>query len=86
VLYREDCPICQAAIPEYEKLASASDRCGLALVEVPPSSGTTFKDHFTGSRSLLGMLDARREWFIKTPASFFLDDGVLTSIDLSDDN
>jgi len=76
LLHRHDCPDCQAAVPQYEELATHDLGRRVALVEVPP-----YDESVAGgpSASHRARLSNDREWFVQTPVEIQLSDGIVTS-------
>ena len=73
LLYRHDCPLCQAEVPKYEKRAASGKR--IALVEVPPYGDFGIREmacHY-------GRLKQDHEWLVQTPVEVQLHDGIVTS-------
>jgi hypothetical protein len=82
VLYHHDCPKCQSALPEYERLASGARQSlagNVLAVEVPP-----FGDQLHGDAAALkhARLSESREWFVEAPIEIQLQDGVVTAASL----
>jgi hypothetical protein len=72
LFHRHDCPDCQEATPQYERLAHSRR---VALVEVPP-----YGHELVGTgRARHARLRNDRNWFIQTPVEVQLNDGVVVS-------
>ncbi len=76
VFYRHDCPKCQQAHPQYERLAeqvrSADEETNIAMIELPPYGPSVlatipFCHH--------GRLNESKEWLITTPAEVRITNG-----------
>lgn len=76
LLHRHDCSECQAAVPQYERLAASlplgSPR--VALVEIPPFGGEVVTEPICARVKLGG----DRDWFVQTPMEIRLRDGIVT--------
>jgi methylamine utilization protein MauE len=78
VLYRNDCPHCRQAIPEYEsKARSASDGRRIALIELP-SQGYPLVS--SSSPCMLGRISDAREWFVEVPVRLDLSAATVTAV------
>jgi hypothetical protein len=77
LLHRHDCPDCQAAVPQYETLASSTGNKRVALIEIPPYAEARHAAH---SPCLVGRLSADHEWFVQTPVEITLRDGVVVAV------
>jgi len=81
VLYHYDCPHCQERVPEFDRKARAeAELAGIArtaMVDLPP--------HAPPGRSLLppdspcvrGLMSAERDWFVETPVTLVLKEGIV---------
>jgi hypothetical protein len=82
LLYHHDCPQCQQALPQYERLAANQTAVGsdqrVALVETPPFE--------SAPPSTEGIVHARladtHEWFVQTPVEIQVENGVVVSASL----
>lgn len=80
LLYHQDCPKCQAAIPKYEALVQQhmlSTSPSVLLVEVPPYG----PKHGVDSDNHVRLTD-NREWFVQAPVEITLRDGVVVDASL----
>lgn len=83
VLYRHDCPACRRALPRYERQAQQwaeqSDGRRLALVELAPyASSHGHADPVPDDTAAVrAWLSEQYNWFVRTPASLDLEDGVV---------
>lgn len=81
IFYHHDCPHCRAAIAGLRTCRNAARaRRQLALVEVPPLGPLPHRMNALPRTLIRGRLDADHEWFIVTPSSVVLDDGVVTAV------
>ena len=71
VLYRDDCPHCQKAMPKFKDFArrSAADPTSprLAMIEVPPYGAANSLPVLFDKKPFLGRLSDAQEWFVQTP-------------------
>jgi hypothetical protein len=82
VLYHHDCPKCQEALPEYERLAreAGSSRAdGILAVEVPPFGS---EERVGGTALKQARLSEAREWFVQAPVEISLENGVVQAASL----
>jgi thiol-disulfide isomerase/thioredoxin len=82
VLYHHDCPKCQEALPDYERLAREPNQLGvdgILAVEVPPFGPN---QNIGGTALKQARLSEAREWFVQAPVEIELDNGVVTSASL----
>jgi thiol-disulfide isomerase/thioredoxin len=81
LFYHHDCPDCQKAIPQYERMASdlAGNRAFLhvGLVEVPPYGPMAF---WGNQGCALGRLADTKEWFVTTPTIVLLSLGEVRAV------
>lgn len=81
LFYHHDCPDCQKAIVEYEKMAKDlkgnEDFLQIALIEVPPYGETIEGEN---SFCTLGKLPEAKEWFVTTPAIALLSNSTVQKI------
>ena len=79
MLYHQDCPDCQVAIPKLEeiarKLEGNEDFLRFALIEVPPYTQGTYNLIDPSNSCLLGKLGDNKKWFISTPAILLISKG-----------
>ena len=89
VLYHHDCPVCQEMMAAYrklaKKLASGSSVTRMALIEVPPCSGTDPPTALCSDFVVLGKLSNRKEWFVQTPVVVVLHDTNTVSFPFRDE-
>ena len=80
LLYHHDCPHCQEAVPQYERLAMADSDRRVVLIETPPYG----VDQTSEGAALRARLSDAREWFVQTPVEIRVDEGVVmgASLDL----
>lgn len=80
LIHHHDCPHCQEAVPQYERLAIADKDRHIVLIETPPHGEIAL----TKQGALRTRLSEDREWFVQTPVEIQVDDGVVvsTSLDL----
>jgi hypothetical protein len=84
VLYHYDCPKCQSVIDVYrhgladELPVNREQR--VALVELPPFQQSTDSPSEDGRIWLRGRMMADKDWFIATPVSIKLVDGVVSGV------
>jgi hypothetical protein len=84
VLYHHDCPKCQEALPQYQRLAEQLEAAGsserVMLVEMPPFGSEVPAD----GAAQAARLSDEREWFVQAPVEIRLVDGkvVASSLDL----
>jgi thiol-disulfide isomerase/thioredoxin len=78
VLFRQDCPDCLREIPRYQRLATeiagGERSVRIAIIEVPPY-GDQAMEQWSGLT--LGKLNETRNWFVKTPMTFGLDNRIV---------
>jgi hypothetical protein len=82
LLYHHDCPHCQEALPQYERLAANQSVVGsdqrVALVETPPFESAT--PHIEGI--FHARLTDAHEWFVQTPVEIQVENGIVVSASL----
>ena len=80
LIHHHDCPHCQEAVPQYERLAVADNNRRIVLVETPPYGEIAL----TEQGAIRTRLSNNREWFVQTPVEIQVDAGVVvsTSLDL----
>jgi len=80
VFYRHDCPVCQQALPGYERLAeqlqSAKEYTHIALIEIPPYGPEVLP---INSLCRPGRLNDGKEWFITTPTEVRITNRQVTA-------
>jgi hypothetical protein len=80
VFYHYDCPVCQQAIPAYERLAeqlqSAKKDTRIALIEILPYGPAALSSNFLCRP---GRLNDSKEWFITTPTEVRITNGQVTA-------
>jgi hypothetical protein len=82
LLYHHDCPQCQQALPQYERLAANQALVGsdqsVVLIETPPFEAASLHHE--------GILHARladsHEWFVQTPVEIRIEEGIVISASL----
>lgn len=85
LLYHHDCPKCQKALRQYERLARHlalhGESTQVALVELPPFGIVEFGGAGHAHRA---RLSSTREWFVQAPVEIQLREGKVTlaSLDL----
>jgi thiol-disulfide isomerase/thioredoxin len=81
LFYHYDCPDCQRALPEYERmardLAGNEDFLRIALIAVPPYGPPLRRND---SPCTLGRLADIKEWFITTPAVAVLSEARVKAV------
>lgn len=78
LFYHYDCPDCRKAIAKYEKILETDINnfiVRIAFIEVPPYGP---KLACQNQLYAIGKLNGLKEWFITTPATVLLKDGVVT--------
>lgn len=78
LVHHHDCPHCQEAVPQYERLAAAEDDRRIALVETPPYEEMDLPQQ----AALRTRLSEDREWFVQTPVEIQVEAGVVVSASL----
>ena len=78
LLYHHDCPHCQEAVPQYERLAIIGSDRRVVLIETPPYS----VDQSPEGAALRARLSDAREWFVQTPVEIRVDEGTVVSASL----
>ena len=81
VLYRNACGGCTEEVPRHERQADEWAAAGrderVALVSVPPHAAAADDLPSGASAAVVGRLDDRRDWFVRTPTVVRLVDGVV---------
>jgi hypothetical protein len=81
ILYHRDCPLCARLISQKEEEAedsiAGSRRRRIAFVEVPVQGSTQKELAFGSNFCERGRLSADRSWFVKTPVTIAIEDGVV---------
>ncbi len=84
LLYRHDCPDCQAFLPFYERLASElairGEAMRVAIIEVPPYDKDERRWISPGIPCLIGHLSDATNWFVRTPLTVTLDEAVVKGV------
>lgn len=78
LIHHHDCPHCQEAVPQYERLAAMGNNRRIVLVETPPYGEMALMEQ-GAPRSRLSY---DREWFVQTPVEIQIDDEVVVSASL----
>lgn len=78
LIHHHDCPHCQEAVPQYERLAVTENDRRIALVETPPYDEMPLREQ----EALRTRLSDDREWFVQTPVEIQVDAGVVVSASL----
>ena len=78
LIHHHDCPHCQEAVPQYERLAAMGNDRRIVLVETPPYGELAS----TVGGTQQTRLSDDREWFVQTPVEIQVDDGVVVSASL----
>lgn len=78
LLFHHDCPRCQEAVPQYERLAAAEKGRGVVLIETPPYAS----DSRPEGKTMRARLTDAREWFVQTPVEIQLDEGIVIGVSL----
>lgn len=78
LIHHHDCPHCQEAVPQYERLATADNDFRVVLIETPPFGDASLVD----GETLRTRLSDDREWFVQTPVEIQVDAGVVVSVSL----
>lgn len=73
LIHHHDCPHCQEAAPQYERLAETVGDRRVLLVETPPYGEG---DSAEGA-ALRSRLSDDREWFVQTPVEIEVDAGIV---------
>jgi len=90
ILVHPDCPKCRQAMDNVSRAADSDSRyrgVGIALIAVTatPAHGLTLSSDVTARRDLeVGYLRPQHRWVVQTPASFWLDQGVVVPAESSD--
>jgi len=83
VLYRHDCPHCLEELPKYERLArelsNESNAPSVSLIEMPFYATSSNDPVSANTMCLRGKLDDSREWFVQTPVSLSVDNGIVNT-------
>ncbi|WP_428307974.1 MauE/DoxX family redox-associated membrane protein [Lacipirellula sp.] len=74
LIHHHDCPHCQEAAPQYERLAETATDRRVVLIETPPYGES---DSVEGA-ALRSRLSDSREWFVQTPVEIEVDAGIVT--------
>ena len=89
LLYRHDCSKCQEEAPKFRQRARAMagylTAPRVALIEMPPYGNDDSLSIFTASEYRMGHLSNVNDWFVKTPATLYLVDGVVRPVAESDE-
>ena len=78
LLYHHDCPHCQEAVPQYERLATDGNDRRVVLIETPPYGVAQSPE----GAALRARLSDAREWFVQTPVEIRVDEGIVVSASL----
>ncbi|BBO34282.1 MauE/DoxX family redox-associated membrane protein [Lacipirellula parvula] len=78
LIHHHDCPRCQEAVPQYERLAEAGNDRRIALVETPPYGEIALSEQ----GALRTRLSEDHEWFVQTPVEIQIDAGVVVGASL----
>jgi hypothetical protein len=81
VLYRRNCSACAVEVPKYEKLARAPAQLTgawrVAFIEIPNDREPLPDLVAPDSPCLRGQLTGLKEWVVKTPMAFGVEDGFV---------
>jgi hypothetical protein len=84
VLYRRDCSSCQKELPAIEaearNAATSRPTRHFALIELPLENPNAPDIVPADTACRRGVLDPSRKWFITTPTTLTIDDGVVRTV------
>lgn len=81
LLYRHDCADCEKAIARLVRAGIGRDSGNVLLVEVPPFGDLSGDIRVIAGTLPSGRLIESKEWFVITPVTIKLRDGVVVSVD-----